>query len=108
MQQNLFTYQLSEIRVTYASNVKYADMRTIASAKDAEEIFRLIWSDGMEFREEFYMLILNRANKVSCWYRISEGGIAGTVVDPKIVFSVALKCRVGLLSYLTELYLILL
>src|SRR5690349_638359 len=91
--QNLFTSHLSEIQVTYKSNVKYSEMKQITSSKDAEEIFRNIWSDGMELREEFYMLLLNRANKVFGWYRVSEGGTAGTVVDPKIIFSIALKCH---------------
>jgi len=27
------------------------------------------------------------------WYRVSEGGTAGTVVDAKIIFSIALKCH---------------
>jgi DNA repair protein RadC len=93
MQQNLFTSQLSEIQVSYKSKVKFSEMRQIATSKDAEEIFRSIWSDGMEFREEFYMLLLNRANRVKGWYRVSEGGTAGTVVDPKIIFSIALKCN---------------
>ena len=93
MQQNVFTSVLSEIKVTYTSKVKYSDMKSIATSRDAEEIFRSIWSDGMQFREEFYMLLLNRANKVTGWYRVSEGGTSGTVVDPKIIFSVALKCN---------------
>jgi DNA repair protein RadC len=93
MQQNLFTSHLAEIKVTYSSKVKFSEMRPIVTSKDADEIFRSIWSDGMEFREEFYMLLLNRANRVKGWYRVSEGGTTGTVVDPKIVFSVALKCN---------------
>lgn len=68
-------------------------MRTVVTSKDGEEVFRSIWSDGMEFREEFYMLLLNRANRIMGWYRVSEGGTAGTVVDAKIIFSVALKCH---------------
>lgn len=72
--------------------MKLSEMETIVSSKNAEDLFQLIWSDGMELREEFNMLLLNRANKVKGWYRISQSGVAGTVVDPKIVFSVALKC----------------
>jgi DNA repair protein RadC len=93
MQQNLFTCQLSEIHVTYKSKVKFSDMRTVATSKDAEEAFRSVWSNGMEFREEFYILLLNRANRIIGWYRVSEGGTTGTVVDPKIIFSIALKCH---------------
>lgn len=46
----------------------------------------------MEFREEFYMLLLNRANRLIGWYRVSQGGITGTVADIRIIFSIALKC----------------
>lgn len=45
----------------------------------------------MELREEFYILLLNRANKVLGWHRISLGGVSGTVVDIKIIFSIAVK-----------------
>ncbi len=93
MQQNVFTSQLSEIQVTYKSKVKFSEMKLISTSKDGEEIFRSIWSDSMEFREEFYMLLLSRANRVKGWYRVSEGGTTGTVVDPKIIFSIALKCQ---------------
>jgi DNA repair protein RadC len=40
--------------------------------------------------EEFWILLLNRANKVIKKERISEGGISGTVVDPKKIFKVCL------------------
>jgi DNA repair protein RadC len=42
-------------------------------------------------REEFWMLLLNRANGIIAKIRLSEGGTSGTVVDPKIVFQIALK-----------------
>jgi len=35
--------------------------------------------------------LLNRANRVLGVVTISQGGIAGTVVDPKIIFAAALK-----------------
>jgi len=40
--------------------------------------------------EEFWVVFLDRANKVISTDRISLGGIHGTVVDPKIVFKMAL------------------
>ena len=93
MQQNLFSPNLSEITVSYSSKVKVAERRKVTSAKDAEVIFREIWTKGtIELREEFYILLLNRANFVLGWYRLSEGGLSGTVCDPRLVFSVALKC----------------
>ncbi len=36
--------------------------------------------------EEFWILLLNRANLIIGKERISSGGISGTVVDPKLVF----------------------
>lgn len=40
--------------------------------------------------EEFWIVMLNRGNIIIKAERISEGGISGTVVDPKRVFKVAL------------------
>ena len=41
--------------------------------------------------EEFWVILLNRANEVMRKERISMGGVAGTVVDPKIIFKIALE-----------------
>lgn len=41
--------------------------------------------------EEFYILLLNRANEVIGKQQISKGGIAGTVADGKIIFNAALE-----------------
>jgi len=36
-------------------------------------------------------LLLNRANRVTKKKRISEGGVSGTVADPKIIYKMALE-----------------
>ncbi|ETZ19873.1 hypothetical protein N824_06600 [Pedobacter sp. V48] len=41
--------------------------------------------------EEFWILILNTANRVIGKQIISKGGLAGTVADPKIIFKTALE-----------------
>lgn len=41
--------------------------------------------------EEFWILLLNRANRVISHHLISKGGQAGTVADPKIIFQTALE-----------------
>jgi len=43
--------------------------------------------------EEFWILILNKANKVIASRKISQGGTSGTVADPKIIFKTALDER---------------
>jgi DNA repair protein RadC len=40
--------------------------------------------------EEFWIILLNKANKVIKKVKVSEGGISGTVVDPKKLFKLAL------------------
>lgn len=41
--------------------------------------------------EEFWILLLNRANFVIGKHFISKGGQAGTVADPKLIFKIALE-----------------
>lgn len=41
--------------------------------------------------EEFWVMMLNRANKVIDHQKISQGGIAGTVTDIRIIFKKALE-----------------
>jgi len=53
----------------------------ISKSQDAFEIFHSLMGD-LPY-EEFWLLLLNRANRVIKKVKISEGGISGTVVDPK-------------------------
>jgi DNA repair protein RadC len=41
--------------------------------------------------EEFWVLYLNRANKIVAREQISIGGIAGTVADSKLIFKRAIE-----------------
>lgn len=41
--------------------------------------------------EEFWILLMNRANHVISSNLVSKGGQAGTVADPKIIFNLALE-----------------
>ena len=43
-------------------------------------------------QEEMKAILLNRANEVLGIYELSKGGISGTVLDIKLLLSVALKC----------------
>jgi DNA repair protein RadC len=60
----------------------------ISNSRDAFELFKAVIGDL--FYEEFWILILNKANRVLKTVKISEGGISGTVVDPKKIFKIAL------------------
>ncbi|MEI7662652.1 MAG: DNA repair protein RadC [Bacteroidota bacterium] len=60
----------------------------ISRSRDAYEIFRSTMGDRPY--EEFWIILLNKANKVLQKCNISEGGISGTVVDPKKIFKISL------------------
>lgn len=61
----------------------------ISKSQDAFEIFHSLMGD-LPY-EEFWLLLLNRANRVVKKVKISEGGISGTVVDPKKIFQICLE-----------------
>jgi DNA repair protein RadC len=41
--------------------------------------------------EEFWIILLNRAGRMIAKKQVSQGGVAGTVADPKIIFKAALE-----------------
>lgn len=61
----------------------------ITSSKDAYDIIKMHLLDLPH--EEFWIMLLNRANRVMRKVQISQGGVAGTVADPKIIFKSALE-----------------
>lgn len=81
--------QVAEIEIKYKTKKK--GVTSITKSTDAGETFRRVWEDDMEVRERFYVMYLNRRNNVMGVQQISSGGVDGTVVDTKLIFSAALK-----------------
>lgn len=65
------------------------EKKKITSSKDVFEFFASLIGDTNY--ETFYILLLNRANKIIRPVQISEGGMSGTVADPKKIFKIALE-----------------
>jgi len=85
----MYKSKLPEILIKYKSGDLHRSK--IKNSKDAEQVFKKMFdTDLIEWREEFIMLCMNRANNTISYYKVSTGGMTGVVVDPKIVFSVAL------------------
>lgn len=63
--------------------------KQISSSTDVIEIFQPLLSDIPH--EEFWVLLLNRANKVIDRFRVSEGGFTATVVDVRKIMQIALE-----------------
>lgn len=61
----------------------------ITCSRDAYEEIRPHLLD--KSHEEFWILLLNRANEVLRPVQISAGGVSGTVADPKLIFKHALE-----------------
>ena len=85
---------VSEIEVYYKRNVPYSSLPKLTSSKMAEAYFKKFWGrKKMDLVERFMVLYINRANRVMGWSRISQGGLNGTVADPKTIFQIALKAN---------------
>lgn len=84
------SYKVSEIQIVYKP--KRGKRPQIRSSDDAFQVLLEVYDENtIEALETFWILLLNRANRVIGAHKVSTGGISGTVVDAKIIFSVALK-----------------
>ena len=84
---------LNEITVKY----KRKDLGTpvVDSSRVAADIAREIYKISdlqIDMKEYFFVLLLNRRNQLTGYFKLSEGGITGTVADLRLIFSTALKC----------------
>jgi DNA repair protein RadC len=58
----------------------------------AQHVYDLMYSHLLDLSvEEFWLILLNRANVVIKTVKISEGGVSGTVADPKVIFKAAVE-----------------
>lgn len=65
------------------------EKKTLVSSGDIASFLQSKIKDNR--REVFAVLFLNRANKINHFEIISEGGITGTVADPRIILKKALE-----------------
>ena len=87
------TNNLSEVSINYTPRVKPSLLPKISTSQEALTCFRSIWSNKISYLEEAYILLLSRANKVLGFSQLSLGGTAGTIVDIKVIFQIALKAN---------------
>lgn len=68
--------------------IPFVDRKIISASGDIAEYLQAILKDHQH--EIFAVIFLNRANKATHFEIISEGGITGTVADPRIILKKAL------------------
>ena len=88
---NLIT--VAEVQLSYKRTISFNEQKQILSSKDSYDfLLKEVYEDLIiDLKECFYVLFLNRNNRVIGYYKVSEGGTAGTVIDAKLIFSAALK-----------------
>ncbi|MBN8836223.1 MAG: JAB domain-containing protein [Sphingobacteriia bacterium] len=83
---------VAEVELVYKSKVKASERPLIKDSKDIQNVLRQIWDENkIEMQEQFKVVFLNRANRVTGVYDASSGGICGTVADPRLILAAAIK-----------------
>lgn len=83
---------LAEIKISYNPKMKASEMPKVVTSSEAYEFIKDLIPQ-MDYREYFYILCLNRNNKILGYSQISIGGLSGTIADPKIIMQTALKAN---------------
>jgi len=85
---------------TYQTNIEQITLKKIksdykkvkiSSSKDAADYIKQFYFDDLEIFESVFILLLNRSNNTIGYAKISQGGIAGSVVDVKIICKYAIE-----------------
>lgn len=61
----------------------------ITGSKDAADVFTPLLGDLNH--EEFWVMLLNRGNKIIDTFMVSQGGVSGTVIDVRMILKIALE-----------------
>ena len=88
------TYQVAEVQISYNPKFKAQERPKINQSEQAYKIFIQQWDKGkIELLEQCKVILMNRNNRVLGLAHVSQGGVTGTVMDPKVIFSIALKAN---------------
>jgi DNA repair protein RadC len=84
-------FQLPEFHIGLKTKGTPESLITIRNSEDVAAVARKCFdADSIGWVETFIVIALNKANKVMGFYKVSSGGITGTVADPRVIFQFAL------------------
>ncbi len=90
----LTLFQVNEIELVFRHKGNPHDRPKVASSHSAYDLLISAWDmNKIDLVEQFNILLLDRNNACLGLSNISTGGVSACIVDPKIVFAVALKAR---------------
>jgi DNA repair protein RadC len=82
---------IAEIKISYKPN-KLGKGIKITDSNKAYHVLLDNWNkDTLNLYEEFKVLLMNNSNEVLGIHTLSSGGITGTLVDIRILYSILLK-----------------
>ncbi|MBL7971279.1 MAG: JAB domain-containing protein [Prolixibacteraceae bacterium] len=87
---NINTPTLAEIEISYKPKIKASELPKVVTSADAYDCLKSVFP-SLDYREYFYILCLNRNNKVLGYCQISAGGLCGTVADVRMIMQTGLK-----------------
>ena len=70
------------------AGMQYSEKIPVKSSETVYRLFHPLMGD-LE-HEEFWLLMLNRANRILGRFKVSQGGLSGTVIDTRIILKKAL------------------
>ncbi|AZA87553.1 DNA repair protein [Chryseobacterium shandongense] len=82
--------KVPELLVSYSAHI--VSEQEINNSRETYSLIFSHWNlDTIEIFEEVKILLLNKSNKVLGVYDLSKGGMSSSIIDVKIVLSIALK-----------------
>jgi DNA repair protein RadC len=76
-----------DIKMSFTlTKAKMKDLTCIKTSQEAYQCFLDTYdASAIATKEIFYVMALNRANRLLGIYKLSEGGLSGTIVDVRII-----------------------
>ncbi|HVW96851.1 MAG TPA: JAB domain-containing protein [Mucilaginibacter sp.] len=87
-------FRIAEVELVYRRNPPSKGKIYVKDSKSAYQVLKNTWDENkIDLIEQFKIILLNRDLSCIGISEISSGGITGCIVDPKVVFTTALKAR---------------
>ena len=93
-------HSIAELEVKYTPNKYDGEIKKITNSNEAYQLVLESWNkETLQLFEEFKVIMLNNSNEVLGIWVMSKGGMTGTAVDVKLLFSVVLKsCAAAIIT----------
>lgn len=83
------TIYVASRKITCVSEPTKIMSPKVTSSQIAADFARQFYHEDIEIYESFFLIMMNQATVITSYAKISQGGVAGTIVDPKIIMKYA-------------------